>query len=195
MVPYQLPKKETWNGLAFVGEAPGAEEVKLGRPFVGRSGKLLDDLLEKTGISRENSLILNVFRIQPPKNKVNHFFISKKGALQDGSRIVEELGKFGSLWCKDEFSVEINALSYVLHKWHPKIIVALGRTPFWALTGENELLKKVGGHFPCRFCPEIPVFPTFHPSFILRGNWKLMDEWQNHLCAVRQQVEEKVKKA
>lgn len=176
---YSFPSKK-WNGLVLVGEAPGAEEARLGRPFVGRSGQLLDKILEKAGIHREESLIANVFRYQPPGNKVDHFFISKRAAQTKGIGINEEYGKFGSGFCRAEFTPEITHLSKMLVKQKPKIVVALGRTPLWALTGENGLLSKVGQVLPCRLAPSVPVVPTFHPSFILRGNWKLQDEWLSH---------------
>jgi DNA polymerase len=48
------PDANNWSGLALVGEAPGAEEVKRGHPFVGRSGQLLDKMLEKAGIKRRD---------------------------------------------------------------------------------------------------------------------------------------------
>ena len=72
-IAYQLPVLP-FNGLAIVGEAPGADEVKQGQPFVGRSGQLLNELLEEAGIARAHTLIANVFRYQPPANKVAHFF-------------------------------------------------------------------------------------------------------------------------
>lgn len=55
--------------IVFVGEAPGQNEAKTGRPFVGRSGKLLDELMEATGISRESVYITNIVKDRPPKNR------------------------------------------------------------------------------------------------------------------------------
>ena len=65
------------------------------------------------------------------------------------------------------------------------MIVALGRTPLWALTGENGLLGKIGKPLPCSLAAGVTVIPTFHPSFILRGNWARQDEWQGHLSAAK----------
>jgi uracil-DNA glycosylase len=165
-----------------VGEAPGAEEARLGRPFVGRSGQLLDKVLEKAAIGRENCIIANVFRYQPPANKVDHFFISRRKAATEGIRIAEEYGKFGSNYCRGDFAGEIERLRDMLAEQKPKIVMALGRTPLWALTGENGLLTMVGKLLPCRLLPSVRVIPTFHPSFILRGNWKLQDEWLSHFA-------------
>ncbi|MDD4616530.1 MAG: uracil-DNA glycosylase [Alphaproteobacteria bacterium] len=169
-----------WNGLVLVGEAPGAEEARLGKPFVGRSGQLLDKMLEQAGIKREETLIANVFRFQPPGNKVSHFFSSKRAADAGGYRIADKLGKFGSAYCREEFAREIDHLRNVLNQKKPDVVMALGRTPLWALTGENGLMEKAGKPLPCRLLPQIEVIPTYHPSFILRGNWKLQDEWLKH---------------
>jgi DNA polymerase len=55
--------------IMFIGEAPGAEEDKQGKPFVGRSGKLLTQLLEESGIKRENVYITNIVKLRPPNNR------------------------------------------------------------------------------------------------------------------------------
>jgi uracil-DNA glycosylase len=55
--------------VVFVGEAPGATEDSLGRPFVGRAGRLLDELLEAAGLTREQVWITNVVKARPPKNR------------------------------------------------------------------------------------------------------------------------------
>ena len=169
-----------WNKIVLVGEAPGAEEARLGRPFVGRSGQLLDKMLEQAGIERDQSIIANVFRRQPPGNKVDHFFISRRAAAIGDIGIAEKYGKFSSAWCRAEFATEIDHLGSMLEEKKPNIVIALGRTPLWALTGENGLLDKVGMILPCRLAANINVLPTFHPSFILRGNWKLQDRWLSH---------------
>jgi len=191
-VDYDFPSGE-WNGIVLVGEAPGAEEVRLGHPFVGRSGQLLDKMLKQAGIERSRCLVANVFRFQPPGNKVDHFFISRRAAKQQGIGIAEELGTFSSALCRAEFAKEIEHLRSILGKMKKNrpekmIIVALGRTPLWALTGENGLLDKIGKPRPCRLLPGVNVIPTFHPSFILRGNWGRQEEWLGHLRAAEAQV-------
>jgi DNA polymerase len=186
VVDYDYPADiKTWNGIALVGEAPGADEVRLGHPFVGRSGQLLDKILTEAGIDRKQSLVANVFRMQPPANKVDHFFISARASKLQGIGIAEEYGRFGSAYCRAEFAPHIEHLQTTLKKLKPHIIVALGRTPLWALTGEDGLLKKVGMRLPCRLAPGIEVIPTFHPSFILRGNWGLQGEWLKHFAAAK----------
>jgi DNA polymerase len=192
MVDYALPEDpDSWNGLVFVGEAPGKEEVRQGKPFVGRSGQLLNEMLAESGIERSRSIIANVFRFQPPGNKVDHFFTSRRAAALSGIEIAEDLGPFGSAWCKNEYSKEINELACLLGGSRPRIIVALGRTPFWALTGGSGLLANVGRLFDCRLLPGTSVLPTFHPSYILRGNWSKRPEWLEHFIIAAHHVAQK----
>lgn len=61
---------DRFNGLAVLGEAPGAVEDETGRPFVGRTGQLLERLLSAAGLSRQDVLLLNRVRCRPPKNSL-----------------------------------------------------------------------------------------------------------------------------
>ena len=186
IVDYDYPADATnWSGIVLVGEAPGAEEARQGHPFVGRSGQLLDKILERAAIDRKQCLIANVFRRQPPGNKVDHFFISRRASKDQQIAIDESLGQFGSAWCRADFAKDIQHLTSTLLAINPKIILALGRTPLWALTGENGLLNRVGQALPCRLIPGLLVIPTFHPSFILRGNWGLQDKWLQHMLTAK----------
>lgn len=174
LVPYQQPTV-LFCGLILVGEAPGAEEVKQGRPFCGRSGKLLDEVLASAGISRESLLIANVFRYQPPKNKVDCFFSSKRAATAEGIAIDESYGKFGVGYVRAEFAPELDALRAEIAKVKPRAVITVGRTPLWALTGQVTMGPVRGQWQENRLVPSIPVMPTFHPSFIIRGNWAQKD--------------------
>ncbi len=188
-VEYDLPSNSnSWSGLALVGEAPGADEVRLGHPFVGRSGQLLDKMLKKAEIDRHSCLVANVFRYQPAGNKIDHFFTSRRAANKGNLKVAEKFGQFGSAWCRADFAEEIEHLRATLVNLKPKIIVALGRTPMWALTGENGLLAKVGHELKGRLHPTAPVIATFHPSYILRGNWGLQDDWLRHFLAAKQYI-------
>ena len=160
--------------LALVGEAPGAEEVRLGQPFVGRSGQLLDRALAAAGIDRGACLVANTFRCQPPGNRVGHFFASRARARREGLAVAEALGAFGaSDYCLAAFAGEVAALAQALADYRPAVIVALGRTPLWALTGLSGILKLRGQVLPCTLMgPDatgVRVVPTFHPSYLLRG--------------------------
>ncbi len=168
---YQTPSQPAAGPrLAIVGEAPGAEEARQGKPFVGRSGRLLDETLAAAGVERAQCLVANVFRLQPPGNKVGHFFASRTRARKEGRAIDERWGPFGtSDWVLAEFSGEIAHLQRTLEAYAPRVVVALGRTPLWALTGRNGIMQLRGTVQPCRLVPGAEVVPTFHPAYILRG--------------------------
>jgi uracil-DNA glycosylase len=189
-VDYQYPAEENPNGLiVLVGEAPGAEEVKQGKPFVGRSGQLLDKNLKAAGLERNKVLVANVFRVRPPDNKVAHFFISKRKAEEEGEGIVAALGKFGGKFARAVFAPEVEHLEKTLKKLKPKVIVTLGSTPLWALTGKEGILSLRGQKQECRFLPDVPVIPTYHPSYILRGNWVQEPLFKNDLETAKQLAE------
>jgi DNA polymerase len=166
---YQHPTDGKPPLLALIGEAPGADEIKLGRPFVGKAGQLLDRALAATGIDRDRCLIANVFRYRPPDNKVGHFFASRRRAQAENDPIDETWGRLGAEYCRAEFADELEALSRVLRRSAPPVIVALGRTPLWALTGLNGITAMRGQVLANRLS-DAPVIATFHPSFVARQN-------------------------
>ena len=130
----------------LIGEAPGENEDKTGTPFVGRAGKLLNEFLEKAGISRENDLyIINTVKCRPPQNRVP-------------SDVEKEL-------CFEYLLKQIEIVN-------PKIIVFCGatalksfyptKTPISKIRGEI-LNVKIGNSNETRKC-----IPIFHPSYLLR---------------------------
>jgi uracil-DNA glycosylase len=166
---YSYPKDGKPPLLALIGEAPGADEIKLGRPFVGKAGQLLDRALAATGIDRDRCLIANVFRYRPPDNKIGHFFASRRRAIAENDPLTEELGKLGAEFCRARYAGELDALSAALKTSAPPVIVALGRTPLWGLTGLNGITAMRGQVLPNRLS-DAPVIATFHPSFVARQN-------------------------
>lgn len=179
------PPRLAWNRLLIVGEAPGAEEIRQNQPFVGRSGQLLDKALAEAGIARGACFVANVFRYQPPGNKVDHFFASRRAAQQAGEGLAESLGPFGGKYCRADFAEEVRHLQSTIIEQLPAAILAVGRTPLWALTGADGITAHAGQSLPCRFLPTLPVIVTYHPSYILRGNWRLMPEWVRHMEQAR----------
>ena len=171
-VDYQYPAKDpAGRRIAIIGEAPGAEEARTGKPFVGASGRLLDENLKSVGLERATCLIGNTFRYQPPGNKVAHFFSSRTKARKMGVEIAEDLGPLGtSDYCLARYAGEVEHLRRTLGEVKPAVIIALGRTPMWALTGQSGITALRGQELPCRLFADAVVIPTFHPSYILRGN-------------------------
>jgi DNA polymerase len=142
----------------FVGEAPGATENATGRPFVGRSGELLDRVLNRVGILRENTYITNVLKCRPPQNR---------------DPLVEEKGK-----CVPFLHAQIKLIQ-------PKVLVALGKQALQALSGREDYsikaaVRKQGEFYDNRQTGVlVPIVACFHPSYVLRRaqegkRWSLM---------------------
>ncbi len=112
------------------------------------------------GIARDECLIANVFRYRPPDNKIGHFFASRRKAESEDDPLDESLGKMGAEFCRARFAGEIQALAEALCQARPGVIVALGRTPLWALTGLNGVTALRGQVLTGRLCPA-PVIASF----------------------------------
>ncbi|NQU42961.1 uracil-DNA glycosylase [bacterium] len=132
--------------LMFVGEGPGAEEDRLGRPFVGRSGKLLDQMIERVGLKREDVFIGNVVKCRPPDNRD------------------PELDEMET--CEPFLKSQIALIQ-------PRVIVALGRFAAHRLTGEKTPIGRMRGHFYSY--ADVKLMPTLHPAAVLRNMNQLQD--------------------
>ena len=150
--PRQIPCK-----IALVGEAPGENEALSGQPFVGGAGNLLNGLLHAAGINRAACLVTNVFTERPPSNAVDFFFGPDKWGTKFGTRG----------WLKEEWRYEIDRLTNELLTTNPNVIVALGATAMWALTGLDKITKYRGTIVP-GVLVEKKVLPTFHPAYVMR---------------------------
>ena len=104
--------------VVFVGEAPGEEEDIQGKPFVGRAGKLLDQLIEQAGQRRESVYICNILKCRPPNNRD-----------PEGSEIA---------LCKNYLLTQIDLIK-------PKIICTLGRHAYNTLMNVDERITRVRG--------------------------------------------------
>lgn len=141
--------------IMIVGEAPGEEEDKLGRPFVGYAGKTLDMLLSQAGIARYQCLVTNVIRERPPANKVHFFFEDKKCTIP-----------------KPKLQAWIQKLKEEIELYQPNIIIAVGTIALWALTGEKKISEFRGYILPCTLVEGKKVLPTYHPQAV-NYEWKL----------------------
>jgi DNA polymerase len=124
----------------IVGEGPGKDEDDIGRPFVGRAGKLLDSALRSARVRREQIFITNVVKCRPPKNRV-----PSKVEWQTCTR-----------------SYLIPQLDLV----EPDLVVLLGRTASSVVLGE-QTLRKVRGKTVARNGKK--YLSTYHPAAILRN--------------------------
>ncbi len=129
--------------LMFVGEAPGAEEDRRGKPFVGRAGKLLDRLLEEIGMSREDTFIANVLKCRPPGNR---------------DPLPEEIEECSPYLFRQVALIE------------PLVVCTLGNFSTKLLTGEPTGITKVHGRPQTRELGGLTVqlYPIFHPAAALR---------------------------
>ncbi|HDI03221.1 MAG TPA: uracil-DNA glycosylase [Candidatus Pacearchaeota archaeon] len=124
--------------IMLIGQAPGKQEDKVGEPFVGRAGKLLNKLLRKAGIKRDECFITSVLKCFPPKNRK-----PKK----------QEIRK-----CKPYLLKQIELI-------RPKVIVLLGNIAVEAILGKTKLKEIRGKKF---FINHMLFVPTYHPAAALR---------------------------
>ncbi len=148
--------------IVFIGEAPGSEEDKKGEPFVGPAGMQLKKAIGYTRISFAFAHKMNVINCRPPNNKIDS---------SEGEIAIDQ--------CRKGFLEE---LKRVLEKG-AKVIVPLGNTAMKALQIDGTITKNRGSVFISpvieKMFPKkiIPVLPSYHPSFILRGQFKEVPTW------------------
>jgi len=131
--------------IMIIGEAPGREESEQGKPFVGRSGRLLSILLQNAEINREKIYITNVVKYRPENNKTPTY---------------KECIEWANIFLKKE--IEIVA---------PQVILTLGASATKTLLGENTNITNQEGvahHYEDKI-----VIPTFHPAYLLRCREKI----------------------
>lgn len=138
--------------VVIVGEAPGRDEIRRGEPFVGKSGKMLNELLARAGIPRSHCYITNVVKERPPKNDISTFFDFKRKEV-----LLTEKARYYIDLLKEELS-ELN----------PNVIVAVGRTPLWALTNNQGIQKWRGSILDNVLVPNTKTIPILHPAAALR---------------------------
>jgi DNA polymerase len=136
--------------LAFVGEAPGADEDAQGRPFVGAAGQLLDKIIIGMGLRRSQVYICNLIKCRPPFN-----------------RDPEEAEVAA---CRPYLEQQLALLK-------PRVIVALGRHAAQALTGSGEGIGKLRGQ-DLQWQGALLV-PTYHPSALLRDERLKRPVWED----------------
>lgn len=136
--------------LIVVGEAPGAEEDRSGRPFVGKAGKLLDMLLLSIGFPRETVYICNVLKCRPPSNR---------DPLPDEVQA-----------CSPFLRRQIEIVA-------PKAILAVGAFPAQTLLGRTEAISTLRGSV--HEYDGIPLIPTYHPAALLRNPTWIRPVWED----------------
>jgi DNA polymerase len=173
-----LPVKKTALNMVFcdgnpnadvmvIGEAPGADEDRQGKPFVGASGQLLDTILGRIGLTRsaENpkqaTYISNILNWRPPGNRTP---------------------------TPDEMKIALPFIEKHIQLVSPKILLLVGNTPMRTILNTKEGIKKMRGrwHDYNVITPDLgelksPILalPTFHPAFLLRNPYEKKTIWQD----------------
>ncbi len=136
--------------IMLVGEGPGGEEDKQGRPFVGAAGKLLDKILEAINTDRQEVYIANVVKCRPPNNR---------------NPAPEEIKA-----CYPHLQKQIEIIK-------PKIIISLGAVPAKILIDPKAQITRLRGKWVEK--DEFKIMPTFHPAALLRDPKKKKPVWQD----------------
>lgn len=136
--------------IAFVGEAPGADEDQQGEPFVGRAGQLLNDIIRACRMKREDIYICNVLRCRPPGNRLPS---------------VEEASN-----CREYLDGQLAIVN-------PDYIVCWGSTAAKNLLASESPIGKLRGRF--FEYGRAKVLCTYHPSYLLRNPAAKKDVWED----------------
>jgi uracil-DNA glycosylase len=152
--------------IMIIGEGPGADEDRIGRPFVGRAGQLLDRMLAAIGLDRQGVHITNVVYWRPPGNR---------------TPTTAEIA---------------SCLPFVLRHIalvHPKLLVLAGATAASALLPGGQGITRLRGRWFDLEIPglaePVPTLPMFHPSFLLRTPGRKREAWRD-LLALRARLDE-----
>jgi len=126
--------------ILFVGEGPGEDEDRTGRPFVGRAGQLLTKIIENAmKLRRSEVYICNIVKCRPPGNRTPR---------------------------EEEVAACLPFLAKQIETVRPRVIITLGRPAAHALLGVQETMTRLRGRW--HSYGDIPVMPIFHPSYVLR---------------------------
>ncbi len=146
--------------VMFIGEGPGGDEDKEGRPFVGKAGQLMNKAFDVVGIKRENVYIANIIKCRPPQNRDPE---------------------------PDEIEACINYLRNQVMIIKPQIIVLLGRISLQNIVGKEYKITASRGKWIEK--KGILYMPTWHPAALLRDETKKID-FIKDLIKVTEKLEE-----
>jgi DNA polymerase len=139
----------------IIGEAPGAEEDRRGEPFVGRAGKLLDEMLRAVGQGRDEVFIANILKCRPPNNR--------------------DPKPDESAQCRGYLERQIELVQ-------PKIILAVGRIAAQLLLETDQPVGRLRG--TTHQLGKTPLVVTYHPAYLLRSPSQKRKSWED-LCLAR----------
>ncbi len=137
--------------VVVVGEAPGQEEDRTGRPFVGRAGKLLDLLLLSAGYARADVYICNVLKCRPPNNR---------------NPLPDEVTACTTTW----LHAQLEAIA-------PKVLIAVGKFAAQTLCASEASVGRLRGRI--HDYRGTPLIATYHPAYLLRSPEMVRTAWQD----------------
>lgn len=140
----------------IIGEAPGADEDRQGEPFVGRAGKLLNNMLLAIGLRREEVYIANIVKCRPPNNR--------EPAPQEAQS------------CSPYLARQIALIK-------PKLILAVGRVAAQNLLKTDRPVGSMRGKRFYYEQTDIPIIVTYHPAYLLRSPQEKRKAWHDLLAA------------
>ena len=140
------------SNIMIIGEAPGREEDEVGRPFVGRAGKLLNEFLKSINLNRDSVFIANTIKCRPPENRD------------------PETAEINA--CSDYLDQQINFIK-------PKVLVLLGKVAANRLLGEDMPMSelRLKKFFIDKY--DIPIIVFYHPAYILRSPSQKKKVWDD----------------
>jgi DNA polymerase len=141
----------------IIGEAPGADEDRLGEPFVGRAGKLLDEMLAAIGLDRSRAYIANILKCRPPNNRDPK---------------------------PEEVEACLPFLRRQIELMRPKIVLVVGRVAAQTLLHSHEPVGRLRGRVHRLERNRIPLVVTYHPAYLLRSPQEKRKSWQDLCLAV-----------
>lgn len=136
--------------LMLIGEAPGADEDRQGEPFVGRAGKLLNEMLRAMGLARERVYIANILKCRPPNNRDPE---------------ADEVQQ-----CEGYLRRQVELVA-------PKVILALGRVAAHNLLKTQTALARLRGQVHHYGAAQVPLLVTYHPAYLLRSPQDKAKAW------------------
>jgi uracil-DNA glycosylase family 4 len=143
--------------LLVIGEAPGGEEDRLGKPFVGPAGQMLDKMLAAIGLDRSRVCITNMVFWRPPGNRKP---------------------------TDAELALCLPFVERFLFLMNPKVVLLAGGTPAQTLLGRTDGITKLRGRWfdwTDSRGATIPMLPSYHPSYLLRSPGQKRDAWRDFL--------------
>lgn len=143
--------------LVFVGEGPGSDEDRSGRPFVGAAGQLLTRIIGAMGLSRERVYICNIVKCRPPGNRNPR---------------------------PDEIETCLPFLHRQLRAIAPRFVCALGKVAAQTLLETERPISRLRGRL--HRVGDWQVMPTFHPAYLLRNPERKRDVWQDMQLLMRE---------